>query len=83
MRLAALALLLALPACSSGPQLPIVTTPISISCTWHAPDAGQITDSDCMIDRSSAAPATATTGVRTETRDIAPSVNVPVGSAAP
>jgi hypothetical protein len=69
--------------CSSGPQLPIVTTPISISCTWHAPDGGTIEDCDCLIDRSSAAPATATTGVQTETRDVAPSVSVPVGGGTP
>lgn len=47
--------------CSSGPQLPIVTTPISISCTWHAPDSGAIEDCDCLIDRASA-PTTSTTG---------------------
>jgi hypothetical protein len=63
--------------CSSGPQLPIVTTPIHISCMWNgAPDGGTIEDCDCLIDRSSAAPATATTGVQTETRDITPSVDV-------
>jgi hypothetical protein len=67
--------------CSSGPQLPVVTTPITITCSWsNGPDAGEMRDNDCMIDRSSAAPATATTGVRTETRDISPSVSVPIGS---
>lgn len=71
-----------LAGCSSGPQLPIVTTPITITCSWHAaPDGGTITDSDCMIDRSSSAPATSTTGVRTETRDISPAVSVPVGTS--
>ncbi len=70
--------------CSSGPQLPVVTTPIHISCTWNgAPDGGTIEDCDCLIDRSSAAPATATTGVQTETRDVAPSVSVPVGGGTP
>lgn len=67
--------------CSSGPQLPIVTTPITITCSWTAPDGGSITDSDCMIDRSSSAPSTSTTGVRTETRDISPAVSVPVGTS--
>lgn len=50
----ALAVAASMCGCSSGPQLPIVTTPISISCTWNGMDGGAIEDCDCLVDRSSA-----------------------------
>lgn len=66
-----------LSGCSSGPQLPVITTPISITCQWNAPDSGAIEDCDCLVDRASA-PSTATTG--NDARGA--SVSVPVSVSA-
>jgi hypothetical protein len=57
----ALLAMLVLTSCSAGPQLPVITTPVTINCTWNAPDSGAISDCDCLVDRASA-PVTRTTG---------------------
>lgn len=44
-----LALLFFLPACASGPQLPVTTTPQAASVTFQAIDGGTITLADCSI----------------------------------
>lgn len=75
-----------LASCSAGPQLPVVTTPITISCVWNNMDGGASEDCDCMVDRSSAQGEGSPTGIRTETGDISPSVSVPIsgtGGGAP
>lgn len=72
-----------LSGCSAGPQLPVTTVPMSISCSWTintgqgeqqeaatvdsahgtgAQASAVIADSDCLVDRSSAEAAAATTG---------------------
>lgn len=54
----AAALVLALSSCSSGPQLPIVTVPMSISCSWHVP-IGALPDMDASVQSPSGADGTA------------------------
>lgn len=48
----------AVSGCSSGPQLPIVTVPMSISCSWHVP-VGALPDRDASVQSPSGADATA------------------------
>ena len=63
--------------CSSGPQLPVVTVPMSISCTWTAaPDGGHLADNDCLIDRSSAQADSETTGNRARDVTVSPQTSV-------
>jgi hypothetical protein len=66
--------------CSTGPQLPVVTTPINIACTWTNADGGVIEDNDCLIDRSSAASAAETTGNEIRDNTISPEVNADVSA---
>lgn len=48
--------------CSAGPQLPVVTIPVSVTCSWSAPDGGSLEDCDCLVDRVAPATETRTTG---------------------
>lgn len=64
--------------CSTGPQMPVLTTPLTISCTWHAQDGGTATDNDCLIDRSSADTAAQTTGNEVDDVQVSPETDVSV-----
>lgn len=48
--------------CSAGPQLPVITIPVNVSCTWNAPDGSQLEDNDCLVENISPATTTDTTG---------------------
>lgn len=69
---------LACTGCSSGPQLPIVTVPINISCGWHSEDGGYQQDNDCMVDRSSGSADPSTIGVDNQGMhtDVSPQTSV-------
>lgn len=69
-----------LGACSSGPQLPVTTTPMSISCTWNCGDGGTCEDCDCMIDRSSADSTAETTGNRARDVSVSPTLDTNVSA---
>lgn len=74
------ALVWALSGCSSGPQLPITTPVVNVSCTWQVNPAGdaavELSDNDCLIDRSSSEAEAHTTGNETTTGDISPEIDV-------
>lgn len=59
---------LAIFGCSAGPQLPIVTVPVNVSCTWNAPDGGTLNDCDCLVDHVSPTTATSSVGNESSTR---------------
>lgn len=77
----AAALSVATTACSAGPQLPIVTTPITITCSWTAaPDGGHLEDNDCMVDRATSSSAAETTGNRARDVAVTPTVTTSVSA---
>jgi len=51
-----------LAGCSVGPQLPVITIPVNVSCTWNAPDGGALEDNDCLVENVSPATTQDTTG---------------------
>lgn len=69
-----------LSACSAGPQLPVLTSPINISVTITAADGGTVEDSDVLIDRSSAANDAETTGNRARDVTVSPEVTTSVSA---
>lgn len=77
----AAALSVAVSACSAGPQLPIVTTPITITCSWTAaPDGGAVTDNDCMVDRATSNSSAETTGNRARDVTVSPDITTSVSA---
>lgn len=65
--------------CSSGPQLPIVTVPIHVTCSWsQAPDGGAFSDNDCLVDRISPVASPTTTGVESRDNTVNPRLDVGV-----
>ncbi len=49
--------------CSAGPQIPVITVPVSVSCTWNAPDGSTLEDNDCLVEGISPATTADTTGI--------------------
>lgn len=72
-----------LTGCSAGPQTPIVTTPMHISCTWNLQDGGTAEDCDCLIDRSSAESGSEATGNRVRDVTVSPDTDVSALPASP
>lgn len=71
-------------ACSSGPQLPVITTPVTVTCSWTITngDGGtvELRDNDCLADRISAAPGTTTTGNEVRDNNVSPEVRTNVSA---
>lgn len=67
--------------CSAGPQLPVTTVPVTITCSWTAaPDGGALSDNDCMVDRSSAGADPRTTGNDLRGTTVSPDVRTNVSA---
>lgn len=64
--------------CSTGPQLPVTTPVVNVSCTWSVSDASLLEDNDCLIDRSSAEAEAETTGNEVDDVQVSPDVDLSV-----
>lgn len=70
--------LLSQTGCSTGPQLPVTTPVVNVSCTWNAGDVSLLEDNDCLIDRSSAEADAQTTGMEVEDVTVSPETSLDV-----
>lgn len=61
--------------CSTGPQLPVTTPVVNVSCTWNA-ELARVEDNDCLIDRASAEGRSRTTGNETGDVSVSPETHV-------
>lgn len=82
--LAALAMLaLWTSSCSTGPQLPVTTPVLHISCTWNLQDGGTAEDCDCLVDRSASSAEAQTTGNETGPVEVSPRTSVSATGGTP